>query len=165
MSSYQLLKDKDINMWTASRYHDFSTGHRVYGHENKCAHAHGHNYRVHFHCAGGLDNVGRVIDFSVIKDKLCNWLEDNWDHKFILWEKDPWTVTFQEIDPEGFGNFLYRLGDENEKDMPKQLYWISTHPESKERAAVIFSLLKKNHAKKTAVLNDEEWSALQDLTK
>ena len=70
-----------------------------------------------------------------------------------------------EIDPEGFGNFLYRLGDENEKDMPKQLYWISTHPESKERAAVIFSLLKKNHAKKTAVLNDEEWSALQDLTK
>ena len=46
-------------------------------------------------------NVGRVIDFSVIKDKLCNWLEDNWDHKFILWEKDPWTVTFQEIDPEG----------------------------------------------------------------
>jgi len=101
MSSYQLLKDKDINMWTASRYHDFSTGHRVYGHENKCAHAHGHNYRVHFHCAGSLDNVGRVIDFSVIKDKLCNWLEDNWDHKFILWEKDPWTVTFQEIDPEG----------------------------------------------------------------
>lgn len=88
-------------MWTASRYHDFSTGHRVYGHENKCAHAHGHNYRVHFHCAGSLDNVGRVIDFSVIKDKLCNWLEDNWDHKFILWEKDPWTVTFQEIDPEG----------------------------------------------------------------
>jgi len=88
-------------MWTAHRYHDFSTGHRVYGHENKCAHAHGHNYRVHFHCAGSLDSVGRVIDFSVIKDKLCNWLEDNWDHKFILWEKDPWTATFQEIDPEG----------------------------------------------------------------
>jgi len=88
-------------MWTANRYHDFSTGHRVYGHENKCAHAHGHNYRVHFHCAGSLDSIGRVIDFSVIKDKLCNWLEDNWDHKFILWEKDPWTATFQEIDPEG----------------------------------------------------------------
>jgi len=70
-----------------------------------------------------------------------------------------------EIDPEGFGNFLYRLGDENEKDMPKQLYWISTHPESKERAAVIFSLLKKNPTKKTAVLNDDEWRQLQELTK
>jgi 6-pyruvoyltetrahydropterin/6-carboxytetrahydropterin synthase len=32
----------------ASRYHDISCGHRVYGHESKCAHLHGHNYRVHF---------------------------------------------------------------------------------------------------------------------
>ncbi|CAB4133809.1 COG0720 6-pyruvoyl-tetrahydropterin synthase [uncultured Caudovirales phage] len=88
-------------MWTASRYHDISTGHRVYGHESKCAHAHGHNYRVHFHCAGNLDSVGRVIDFSVIKERLCMWLEDNWDHKFLLWENDPWCDTFKEKDPEG----------------------------------------------------------------
>lgn len=87
--------------WQASRYHDFSTGHRVYGHESKCAHAHGHNYRIHFDCAGSLDSVGRVIDFSVIKERLCDWLEDNWDHKFLLWEQDPWCPTFNEIDPDG----------------------------------------------------------------
>lgn len=75
---------------TAERYHDISCGHRVVGHENKCAYLHGHNYRVHFVCeAEGLDSVGRVIDFSVIKSKLCMWLEDNWDHKFLHWEKDP----------------------------------------------------------------------------
>jgi 6-pyruvoyltetrahydropterin/6-carboxytetrahydropterin synthase len=36
-----------------------------------------------------LDEIGRVIDFSVVKEKLCMWLEDNWDHKFLHWENDP----------------------------------------------------------------------------
>lgn len=74
----------------AHRYHDISAGHRVVGHENKCRYLHGHNYRVHFDCvAEELDEVGRVIDFSVIKSLLCMWLEDNWDHKTLLWENDP----------------------------------------------------------------------------
>ena len=75
---------------TAERYHDISTGHRVVGHENKCRHLHGHNYRIHFVCeAGELDTVGRVIDFGVIKEKLCMWVENNWDHKFLYWTDDP----------------------------------------------------------------------------
>ena len=75
---------------TAERYHDISTGHRVVGHENKCRHLHGHNYRIHFVCvADHLDVLGRVIDFSVIKERLCMWLEENWDHKFLAWERDP----------------------------------------------------------------------------
>ena len=74
---------------TAERYHDISTGHRVVGHENKCRHLHGHNYRIHFVCeADQLDSVGRVIDFGVIKEKLCMWIENNWDHKFLAWEQD-----------------------------------------------------------------------------
>jgi 6-pyruvoyltetrahydropterin/6-carboxytetrahydropterin synthase len=58
------------------------------GHENKCALLHGHNYRVHFTCEGDLDNIGRVIDFAVIKERLCMWLENHWDHKFVAWEQD-----------------------------------------------------------------------------
>lgn len=74
----------------AERYHDFSAGHRVAGHESKCAFLHGHNYRVHFNCqAPALDSLGRVVDFSVIKSTMCLWLEENWDHKFIAWESDP----------------------------------------------------------------------------
>lgn len=73
----------------ASRYHDISTGHRVVGHENKCRHLHGHNYRIHFHCESeGLDDVGRVIDFGVIKERLCMWVEKHWDHKFLYWAHD-----------------------------------------------------------------------------
>jgi len=40
------------------------------------------------------------------------------------------------IDIEPFGNFLFRLS--SSKDLPDELVWISTHPESKERAAAIF---------------------------
>lgn len=76
-------------MFTVTRYHDISTGHRVFGHESKCAHFHGHNYRVHFECnSAGLDALGRVIDFSAIKDRLCLWLEDHWDHRFLMWDQD-----------------------------------------------------------------------------
>lgn len=76
-------------MFTVTRYHDISCGHRVVGHENKCRYLHGHNYRIHFTLqADKLDEVGRVLDFSVIKSKLCQWLEDNWDHKFLAWIED-----------------------------------------------------------------------------
>ncbi|MGE5393618.1 MAG: M48 family metallopeptidase [Candidatus Saccharibacteria bacterium] len=40
------------------------------------------------------------------------------------------------IDPQPFANFLYRLADET-KNLPTQIYWISTHPESKARAEEI----------------------------
>ena len=76
---------------TVTRFHDFSMGHKVTGHENKCAHLHGHNYRIHFtlQSASELDSLGRVIDFSVIKSKLCEWLEENYDHKMMIWEHEP----------------------------------------------------------------------------
>lgn len=86
--------------FTTSRYHDFSAGHRVHKHEGKCRHLHGHNYRVHFHCeADDLDGVGRVIDFAVIKERLCLWLEDNWDHRFLIWVNDPLAPVLQRLDP------------------------------------------------------------------
>lgn len=89
---------------SATRYHDFSCGHRVVGHEGKCAHLHGHNYRVHFSINSiekNLDDVGRVLDFSVIKNVLCEWIEEVWDHKFLIWEKDPIVDKLKELDPDG----------------------------------------------------------------
>jgi 6-pyruvoyltetrahydropterin/6-carboxytetrahydropterin synthase len=87
-------------MITATRYHDFCAGHRVAGHENKCAHLHGHNYRTHFTIgAPELDIVGRVMDFSVIKEKLCEWLEENWDHKFLMWEHDQLISSMKNLVP------------------------------------------------------------------
>ena len=93
-----------INSCIATRYHDFCMGHRVVGHEGKCRHLHGHNYRITFAVRPkvsdlslpnsersgkmALDHVGRVLDFSVIKSTLCNWIEEHWDHKFMAWNED-----------------------------------------------------------------------------
>jgi 6-pyruvoyltetrahydropterin/6-carboxytetrahydropterin synthase len=88
-------------MHTATRYHDFSCGHRVHGHESKCAHLHGHNYRVFFTCIADLDGIGRVIDFSVMKELLCEWLEKYWDHKFLVGNMDPMAAYLADIDPAG----------------------------------------------------------------
>lgn len=82
------------------RYHDICAGHRVHGHEGKCRHLHGHNYRITFTCeSDDLDDIGRVIDFSEMKAKLCMWLEDEWDHKMLIWEQDPLAEVLPNIDP------------------------------------------------------------------
>lgn len=86
---------------TAHRYHDISCGHRVVGHESKCRHLHGHNYRIHFYCEAPLDELGRVIDFGVIKSTLCMWLEDQWDHRLLISKLDPMLETLKELDPKG----------------------------------------------------------------
>ncbi|HJP29072.1 MAG: 6-carboxytetrahydropterin synthase [Candidatus Latescibacteria bacterium] len=77
---------------TAVRRLHFCAGHRVVGHEGKCANLHGHNYVafVHVRSRGGdLDDVGRVIDFGVIKQKVGGWIDEHWDHGFIFWSQDP----------------------------------------------------------------------------
>lgn len=95
-------------MIIARREHEFSYGHRVVGHEGKCKQLHGHNATVIFYVEpytgtsnALLDSVGRVVDFSEIKARLCQWLEDNWDHKFLMWEEDP--LILGDIDGEGLG--------------------------------------------------------------
>jgi 6-pyruvoyltetrahydropterin/6-carboxytetrahydropterin synthase len=87
---------------SATRYHDISCGHRVYGHESKCAHPHGHNSRIYFTVeADALDMVGRVLDFSVIKSRLCMWIEEQWDHKFLVSHLDPLQNVLIGIDHRG----------------------------------------------------------------
>ena len=67
----------------------FCAGHRLYGHEGKCAHFHGHNYLAEFHVAGTRqDAVGRVIDFSELKNALKGWIDEHWDHGFLLSQRD-----------------------------------------------------------------------------
>ncbi len=80
-------------MVTATRKLWWCSGHRVLGHENKCANFHGHNYTLYAYAENkdnpnNLDNLGRVVDFSIIKEKLGDWINKNWDHTSIIYEKD-----------------------------------------------------------------------------
>lgn len=74
----------------AVRRIQFCAGHRVHKHESKCNNPHGHNYVVFFHAKSkvGLDKLGRVIDFSILKERLGGWIDKNWDHGFIYFKDD-----------------------------------------------------------------------------
>jgi 6-pyruvoyltetrahydropterin/6-carboxytetrahydropterin synthase len=52
---------------------------------------HGHNYVV-FVTARGVDRdtdeIGRVVDFSVLKEKIGGWIDTHWDHGFLVWSED-----------------------------------------------------------------------------
>ena len=74
---------------TCTRRLEFDAAHRLMQHEGKCKNLHGHRYVVEASfSADTLDSVGRVIDFGVIRERLGAWLDDNWDHTTILYEKD-----------------------------------------------------------------------------
>lgn len=68
---------------------EFDAAHRVLEHESKCKNLHGHRYVVEASfTANNLDALGRVVDFGVIKQRLGDWINENWDHTTILFQKD-----------------------------------------------------------------------------
>lgn len=77
----------------AVRIIEFDAGHRVHEHESKCGTLHGHRYKLEaFVRAPELDRIGRVIDFSVIKEKINGWIDFYWDHTTLVYNKDEDTI-------------------------------------------------------------------------
>lgn len=89
-----------MSKFYAVRKHEIHAGHRVCNSKSKCENIHGHSYIIHFYCSSDeLNNIGMVVDFSIIKSTLCRWIDDNYDHRLILWEHDPWKDALLKIDP------------------------------------------------------------------
>ena len=65
------------------------------------------------------------------------------------------------VNPEPFADFLYKLS-ENEDKATKYLTWISTHPESKERAEYIIEYWKDKETEYNHILSDETWNKLKE---
>lgn len=77
-----------FNLKAVRKIH-FCSGHRVLNHESKCANAHGHNYVLWLYAeSDNLDSIGRVIDFSILKERMGNWIEKHWDHTFLIYKLD-----------------------------------------------------------------------------
>ncbi|SMO61060.1 Peptidase family M48 [Saccharicrinis carchari] len=66
------------------------------------------------------------------------------------------------INPEPFANFLYKLSD-NEFAAMKYQSWISTHPDSKQRAGYIIDNIKNQPTKYEPVLTAGTWIKLRDI--
>ncbi len=76
-------------MIKVTRKIEFDAAHRVMNHENKCKYLHGHRYILEISfSSSGLDTLGRVIDFGIIKDRVKAWIDDNLDHTVILSVQD-----------------------------------------------------------------------------
>jgi 6-pyruvoyltetrahydropterin/6-carboxytetrahydropterin synthase len=73
---------------SVTRRLEFDAGHRVWKHESKCANPHGHRYVVEITAIGEIDDIGRIIDFSVLKEKIGKWIDVNWDHTFLINRED-----------------------------------------------------------------------------
>lgn len=134
---------------TAIRYHDICMGHRVVGHEGKCKNLHGHNYRFHFTVApeGNLDEIGRVLDFSIIKEKLCNWLEENWDHKFMVYVEDPMLPMLHDLNSEGIRVVPFNPTAEN----IARFFIETVSPQLLEKTGCKLILLKLEETRKCSV--------------
>jgi 6-pyruvoyltetrahydropterin/6-carboxytetrahydropterin synthase len=92
------MHETSVTQLSLVRQLRFCAGHRLYGHESKCAFFHGHNYRVDIEVEGvqggtEVDSVGRIVDFSMIKRRMLGWLDDNWDHGFLIFEEDTNALT------------------------------------------------------------------------
>lgn len=136
------------------RTHEICAGHRVVGHESKCRMLHGHNYVFHFHVApkpldgvsvkgDPLDQVGRVIDFSVVKSTLCEWLETNWDHKFLHWEQDKLIEGLVRLvhDEENLPDNQRCVGDKEETHFLNSLVALPFNPTAENLAAYMVDVI------------------------
>lgn len=85
--------------------HTIDAAHRVVGHEHgkgKCARLHGHTYGFDVSVAASeLEPIGFVVDFAQIKTLL-----NDWDHRTLLWERDPIAEALEAAD---FGSSIVRL--------------------------------------------------------
>lgn len=68
------------------------------------------------------------------------------------------------VNPEPFADFLYKLSD-SEHEAIKYLTWISTHPDSKDRAEYIIEYSKGKETEYKPILSNETWDKLKAALK
>lgn len=64
------------------------------------------------------------------------------------------------INPAPLADFMYRIADM--ANMPSGLAWLSTHPDSKERANAIVEQIAGENVKFKPALSESAWETLQD---
>lgn len=68
-----------------------------------------------------------------------------------------------DIDPVPMADFMYELAQK--EDVPDGLGWISTHPDSEERAKYILDYLKGKKYQKKQIMTEAQWKAYQNKIK
>jgi len=134
-----------MKLITATRRIQFCMGHRVMRHESKCAHLHGHNYVALFTASADLDDVGRVIDFSVLKVLLGGWIDAHWDHGFVLYEKDHDAIAALE-------SFEPAAGMSKYNERRQKLFLLPSNPTAENIADYLLKVVCPDRLKDTGVV-------------
>ena len=67
----------------------FASGHRLLEHKVKCVFPHGHTYSAEIWVdSETLDDLGFVVDFTELKQNVGAWIEEHWDHAFLVNSRD-----------------------------------------------------------------------------
>ena len=75
-------------------------GHRVLNHRSICKGLHGHRYKAEICVSGdlvsesGVSEEGMVVDFADIKIFSKEFIQEDLDHAFMVWEKDEELINF-----------------------------------------------------------------------
>jgi len=105
---------------TCTRRLEWDAMHRIPNHESSCRAFHGHRYVAEIECeADALDELGRVIDFGLVKAKVGSWIDEYWDHTAILAKDDPEAGAVAEVNAR----------------MQSPVYWLSAHPTAENMVA------------------------------
>ncbi|RTK93614.1 MAG: 6-carboxytetrahydropterin synthase [Rickettsiales bacterium] len=90
---------------------EFDTAHRVVGHQNKCKFLHGHRFVLKLTAKSSeLNELGMVADFAELKQIMKEWIDDNFDHTVILYDKDK------------------KLGDSISDCTGQKIYYLAANP-------------------------------------
>ncbi|WP_045857736.1 6-pyruvoyl trahydropterin synthase family protein [Teredinibacter purpureus] len=98
---------------------DFCYGHRLFNYNGKCKHLHGHNGRLEIEITSNtVDELGMVIDFGEIKRIAKQWIDDNMDHKMLLFKDDPLVSVLRDCEEP-----LYLMDDNpTAENIAKEIY-------------------------------------------
>ena len=97
---------------------EFDSAHRLINHEGKCRMFHGQRYVIEASfTAKKLDELGRVIDFGIIREVLGSWIDEHFDHNAILSIADQ------------------KLGDEIVKITNQKIYYLPNNPTAENIAS------------------------------
>ena len=119
-------------MYQASIQTQFSAAHFLRNYKGKCESLHGHNWKVEVTVSSEtLDDVGMVIDFTILKQKTTNIIEQL-DHSHL--NEIPY---FLKINPssENIAAYIFNLLKEELKDTPVLLTKVSVWESDTSRAS------------------------------
>ncbi|MGE3268867.1 MAG: 6-pyruvoyl tetrahydropterin synthase family protein [Chloroflexota bacterium] len=103
----------------------FDAGHRLLDYVGKCASPHGHTFTAEIHITShDLNAVGLIVDFGDVKTPLKRWIDEHWDHGFLLNDRDAVMIRALSDVPEA-KQYLFAGTNPSAEVMARELFGIA----------------------------------------